>query len=177
MSPTLLFWRWTLFLGAACLLVLPELAASQIVQRAQASIQPARRQTVQGTVTFTQVDGGVEVVAELEGLTPGQHGFHIHEKGDCNLPDFTTAGGHFNPHHEAHGGPDSAHRHVGDLGNIEADSTGKAHYKRVDTLIKLNGDDSIIGRALIIHAAPDDYTTQPTGNAGGRIGCGLIKPL
>ena len=118
-----------------------------------------------GKVVFTKVDGGVEIVAELTGLTPGEHGFHVHEFGDCSMADGTCAGGHFNPDGKPHGGPDAAQRHVGDFGNIKADASGKATYKRVDKLVTLNGPHSIIGRSIIVHAAPDDFS-QPTGNAG-----------
>ncbi len=129
---------------------------------------------VKGKVTFTQKDDGVEVVAELTGLQPGEHGFHVHEFGDCSMADGKCAGGHFNPTNMPHGGPDSPRRHVGDLGNIKADSTGNAMYKRLDTVIALHGRNSIIGRSVIIHAKRDDETTQPSGDAGDRIGCGTI---
>ena len=129
---------------------------------------------VDGKVTFTQVDGGVEIAAELTGLKPGKHGFHIHEFGDCSKMDGTCAGGHFNPDGKPHGGPDSAERHVGDFGNIEAGADGKATYKRVDKLITLSGAHSIIGRAIIVHEKEDDLKTQPSGDAGARIGCGVI---
>jgi len=130
---------------------------------------------VSGKVTFTQKADGVEIVAELTGLQPGEHGFHVHEFGDCSMADGKCAGGHFNPTGMPHAGPDSPKRHVGDLGNIKADSTGKASYKRLDTMIALSGPNSVIGRSVIVHAKPDDYTTQtPPGNAGDRIGCGTI---
>jgi Cu-Zn family superoxide dismutase len=129
---------------------------------------------VSGKVTFTQTDEGVEIVAELTGLHPGEHGFHVHEFGDCSMADGKCAGGHFNPTGAPHGGPDSAKRHVGDLGNIKADGEGKATYKRVDKLIALNGPHSVIGRSVIIHAKADDLKTQPPGDAGDRIGCGTI---
>ena len=96
------------------------------------------------------------MIAELTGLTPGEHGFHVHEFGDCSMADGTCAGGHFNPTGAPHGGPDDAKRHVGDLGNIKADASGKATYKRVDKMLALNGPNSIIGRSIIVHAAPDD---------------------
>jgi superoxide dismutase, Cu-Zn family len=129
---------------------------------------------VQGKVTFTQRADGVEVMAELTGLTPGKHGFHVHEFGDCSKMDGTSAGGHFNPEGMPHGGPDSAQRHVGDFGNVEAGASGKAVYKRVDHLIALSGPHSIIGRSIIVHAGADDLTSQPSGNAGARVGCGVI---
>jgi Cu-Zn family superoxide dismutase len=129
---------------------------------------------VKGKVTFTQQSGGVEIVAELSGLEPGEHGFHIHEFGDCSMADGKCAGAHFNPTNQPHGGPDDAKRHAGDFGNIKADDSGKATYKRVDKMITLNGRHSIIGRSVILHAKPDDLKTQPSGNAGDRIGCGTI---
>jgi Cu-Zn family superoxide dismutase len=141
--------------------------------KAVCMVQPLSGSKVTGKVTFTQQADGVEVEAEFTGLTPGKHGFHVHEFGDCSKMDGSCAGGHFNPDKMKHGAPDAAERHVGDLGNIEADADGKATYKRVDTMISLSGPHSILGRAIIVHANPDDYS-QPTGNAGGRVGCGVI---
>jgi Cu-Zn family superoxide dismutase len=129
---------------------------------------------VKGKVTFTQKDDGVEIVAELTGLEPGEHGFHVHEFGDCSMADGKCAGGHFNPTGAPHAGPESEKRHVGDLGNIKAGADGKATYKRVDKLVGLNGRNSVVGRSVIIHAKPDDLKTQPSGDAGDRIGCGTI---
>jgi len=145
------------------------------VRRATAVLNPTQGNDVHGTVTFTQFGEGVEVVADIEGLTPGKHGFHIHEFGDCSAPDGASAGGHFNPTYSKHGGPDYAERHVGDLGNVVADSSGKAHYKRIDSVITLNGRDTIVGHSVIVHANADDYITQPTGNSGGRVACGIIQ--
>ncbi len=127
-----------------------------------------------GTVTFTKTDGGMQVVADITGLTPGQHGFHIHEFGDCSAPDATSAGGHFNPSKNPHAGHDDAKRHEGDLGNIEADSSGKAHLELTDKIMTMSGEMSIIGRGVIVHEKVDDLKTQPTGNAGGRVACGVI---
>jgi Cu-Zn family superoxide dismutase len=129
---------------------------------------------VKGKVTFTEQIDGIEIVAQMSGLTPGKHGFHVHEFGDCSMMDGTCAGGHFNPEGTPHGGPDSTQRHVGDLGNVEADAAGNAAYKRVDNSVALSGPHSIIGRSIIVHADPDDLTSQPTGNAGARVGCGVI---
>ena len=130
---------------------------------------------VKGKVTFKQNEDGVEIVGEFTGLQPGQHGFHVHEFGDCSMADGKCAGGHFNPSGMPHAGPDDAKRHVGDMGNLKADSTGNASYKRTDSMITLNGRNSIIGRSVIVHAKPDDFKTQqPPGNAGDRIGCGVI---
>ena len=99
---------------------------------------------------------------------------HIHEFGDCSAADATSAGGHFNPGKHPHAGPDMPMRHEGDLGNLTADAAGKAHYERVDKDLKLTGDDSIIGRSVIVHEKVDDLKTQPTGNAGARVACGVV---
>lgn len=144
------------------------------VTRAVAVLNPTKGSEVQGRVDFKKVDGGVLITAEVSGLTPGKHGFHIHEFGDCTSADGASAGGHFNPTHAKHGGPDHIDRHAGDLGNVVANELGIAVYSRVDTMIKLNGPDTIIGRSIIVHANSDDYKTQPTGNAGGRLACGVI---
>jgi len=141
---------------------------------AVAVVQGLGDHKVKGKVTFTQKDDGVEIVAELTGLQPGEHGFHVHEFGDCSMADGKCAGGHFNPTGAPHGAPDSEKRHVGDLGNIKADGDGKATYKRMDQMISLNGSHSVIGRSVIIHAKADDMKTQPSGDAGDRIGCGTI---
>ncbi len=147
---------------------------AESVTKAIAVLSPTKGNSVSGTVTFTKVDGGVKIVADVAGLTPGQHGFHIHEFGDCSAPDATSAGGHFNPHHMQHGGPDATMRHAGDFGNLEADASGKAHYERVDATLSFDGADSIIGRGVIVHEKADDLKTQPTGNAGARVACGAV---
>ncbi|TNF26229.1 MAG: superoxide dismutase family protein [Deltaproteobacteria bacterium] len=127
-----------------------------------------------GTVQFTEVDGGVRVVAIFAGLTPGEHGFHVHEKGDCSAPDGTSAGGHFNPEGHDHGLPGMAMRHAGDLGNLVADADGKASLDHVFEHLALRGDSGVVGRGLIVHASKDDGG-QPTGNAGARVACGVIN--
>lgn len=143
-------------------------------KKAVVVLNPTEGYQVRGVVTFTETHKGVKIVADVQGLTPGKHGFHIHEKGDCGSADASSAGGHFNPDNKKHGSPDSLERHVGDLGNLEADEQGKAHYERVDAIITLEGDHSVIGRSLIIHEKEDDFTSQPVGNAGARVACGLI---
>jgi Cu-Zn family superoxide dismutase len=142
--------------------------------KAIAVLHPTQGYVVSGTVIFTQTPNGVEVVADVSGLTPGEHGFHIHEYGDCSASDATSAGGHFNPHHMHHAGPEDAERHAGDLGNIIADAQGNARYKHVDAKLGFEGDDSILGHAVIIHVDQDDLKSQPTGDAGGRVACGVI---
>lgn len=142
--------------------------------KAIAVLHPTQGSNVGGTVTFTSSGDQVKVVADITGLTPGKHGFHIHEFGDCSDPKAASAGGHFNPGKHQHGAPDAADRHAGDLGNIEADATGKAHLELTDKVMKLSGDESIVGRAVIVHEKADDLKTQPTGDAGGRLACGVI---
>ncbi len=146
----------------------------QDVEKAIAVLHPTEGNNVSGTVTFTRNGSSITVEAELEGLTPGKHGFHIHEKGDCSAADATSAGGHFNPDGSDHGGPADEERHVGDLGNIEAGEDGNATLTLEDSVISFSGANSIIGRAVVVHAGEDDLTSQPTGDAGGRLACGVI---
>jgi Cu-Zn family superoxide dismutase len=129
---------------------------------------------VSGIVIFTQKGDAIEITGEISGLTPGKHGFHVHEFGDLSSSDGMATGGHFNPDKEKHGGPEDKERHVGDLGNITADENGKATLKMTDKLIQLHGKHSIIGRGLIVHAKEDDLKSQPTGDAGGRVAQGVI---
>jgi Cu-Zn family superoxide dismutase len=144
------------------------------VTQAVAVLHPTVQNTARGVVIFRKVGDAVQVTAQMEGLSPGKHGFHIHEYGDCSAADATSAGGHFNPEGMPHGAPKDEKRHVGDLGNIEAGSDGKGGLEMVDTLIAFEGPHSIIGRAVVVHAGEDDFTSQPTGNAGSRISCGVI---
>jgi Cu-Zn family superoxide dismutase len=129
---------------------------------------------VRGIVHFNVMDDGVQITGQITGLTPGKHGFHIHEFGDCSSADPKCHGGHFNPEKKKHGGPNSEERHVGDLGNITADETGKAVIDMKDKLIALSGSHSIIGRAVIIHGGVDDEKSDPAGNAGPRIAGGVV---
>jgi Cu-Zn family superoxide dismutase len=152
---------------------LASFASAQEPTKAIAVLHSASGSQVAGTVTFTKVGDTVQVVADITGLTPGKHGFHIHEFGDCSAADASSAGGHFNPMKKPHGAPDAAERHAGDLGNLEADSTGKAHLELKDTMLKLSGENCIMGRGVIVHEKVDDWS-QPTGNAGGRLACGVI---
>lgn len=144
------------------------------VTKAVAVLNPTAGNNVKGIITFEKVDDGIKVVAHAENLTPGKHGFHVHEYGDCSSADATSAGAHFNPTAMHHGAPTDANRHAGDIGNIEADSSGTAHLEWVDKMMTFDGPNSIIGRSVIVHANEDDLKTQPTGNAGGRVACGVI---
>jgi Cu-Zn family superoxide dismutase len=143
-------------------------------QKAVCVLHPLKDSKAHGMVVFTQKGNEIEVNGVIHGLTPGLHGFHVHEFGDCSAPDGMATGGHFNPTKAMHGGPHSTDRHVGDLGNIKADVSGKAVIQMTDRLIKLQGPHSIVGRALIVHAKADDEKSQPAGDAGGRIACGVI---
>lgn len=153
----------------------PAIESKGDVKKAKCVVNPTQGSQVMGTVTFTKVEHGVKIVADIEGLTPGKHGIHIHEFGDCSSPDGNSAGGHFNPSAKGHGAPADANRHAGDMGNIEADANGKGHLEYVDHSVSLGGDHSIIGKSMIVHANEDDLKTQPTGNAGARLGCGVIE--
>ena len=142
---------------------------------AMATLAPASKSKVSGTISFKEVDGGVEVTANLEGLKPGDHAYHVHEKGDCSAPDATSAGGHFNPGGHAHGSPDAEAHHEGDFGNLTAGKDGKATKTFVMKGITLDASPtSIVGKGFIVHEKADDFKTQPTGNAGGRVACGVI---
>ncbi|MBK8388637.1 MAG: superoxide dismutase family protein [Saprospiraceae bacterium] len=158
----------------AMLFIQPIFGQDAKVKEAVCEISPTEGSKVKGTVSFTQTAEGVKVVADLSGLTPGKHGFHIHEFGDCSAPDGSSAGGHFNPDHKDHGAPMDTIRHAGDLGNITADASGNAHMEFTDKMISLSGENSIINKGVIVHQKVDDLKTQPTGDAGARAGCGKI---
>ena len=151
-----------------------DVSAEPAITKAVCVLHPTEGNTAKGIVTFTKTDDGIKVVANLEGLSEGKHGFHIHEYGDCSSPDGTSTGGHFNPENTKHGAPTDAVRHVGDLGNVVAGADGKAHYEWTDKMISFSGKHSIIGRGIIVHAGEDDFVSQPTGNAGARVACGVI---
>ena len=144
------------------------------VTKAVAVLNPTQGNSVTGKVVFTKVDGGVKVSVNVTGLKQGPHGFHIHEFGDCSAADATSAGGHFNPGGEPHAGPKDAQRHTGDLGNIEANKDGVATLEYVDARASFEGANSVLGRGVIVHEKADDFKTQPTGNAGARLACGVI---
>ncbi len=147
---------------------------------ARAELEPTEGNEARGTVTFSRAAGAVVIDGELMGLTPGLHGLHIHEKGDCSAPDGTSAGGHFAADGDPHGSPDSPPpgHHVGDLGNIEANEQGFAVVNVVDAEMTLDdGPKSVLGRALIVHSGEDDFETQPTGAAGSRVACGVITEV
>lgn len=152
----------------------PISAQSMKIEEAICVLEATAGNQVTGTITFTPVADGMRITADLQGLEPGSHGIHIHEFGNCSAMDGTAAGGHFNPENHSHGAPMDIARHVGDLGNIEADASGSAHLDYVDKTISFEGNHNIIGRGLIVHKSLDDLKTQPTGNAGARVACGVI---
>jgi superoxide dismutase, Cu-Zn family len=147
---------------------------SKTTDHAICVMYPTLGNNVTGIIHFTRVEGGVKILADIQNLTKGKHGFHIHEFGDCSALDGNSAGGHFNPAEKSHGAPADENRHIGDLGNIEADASGKGILEYVDKTLTLDGPNSIIGRSVIIHVNEDDLKTQPTGNAGARLACGVI---
>jgi superoxide dismutase, Cu-Zn family len=155
----------------------PKEPAAPVARTAVAELQSAEGHEVSGTVTFTETgDGKVEVAVQVDGLTPGEHGFHIHETGDCSAADFTSAGGHFDPRGHKHGAPGAEEHHAGDFGNLLADDQGKATMKTtVDYINLTEGEAPVVGKAVIVHDKKDDLTTQPTGDAGGRVACGIIE--
>jgi superoxide dismutase, Cu-Zn family len=143
--------------------------------RATAKLEPTKGNAANGTVTFTQKGDKVVVDAKVAGLAPGSHGFHIHEKGDCSSGDGMSAGGHFNPRGKPHAMPSTADRHAGDMPMLVADAAGNATLVvELDVITIGGGDTDIVGRGLIVHKDPDDFTTQPTGNSGARVACGVI---
>ncbi len=143
--------------------------------KAIAMLYPTQGNKIAGTVTFTEVADGVQVQAEITGLSPGKHGFHVHEFGDCSAADASSAGAHFNPTNQPHAAPDATARHVGDMGNVEADASGAAKLTYLDHNMSLANDrTSIIGRSVVVHAKADDLKSQPAGDSGARVACGVI---
>jgi len=144
------------------------------VQKAVCVLYPTMGNNASGTIAFIKMNDGIKVVVDMQGLTRGLHGFHVHEYGDCSSADGSSAGGHFNPGMKSHGGPSEMNRHAGDMGNFEADDKGMAHYEYADHTMALEGPQSIIGRAVVVHKNADDMKSQPAGNSGPRIACGVI---
>ena len=173
-----MFRRWLVIGACAALTACAGVnTALQPEPTAIAMLAPTEGNTASGVVEFQQDGDEMHVRIRIEGLTPNaRHGLHIHELGDCRAPDASSAGGHFNPQGSEHGGPEDAIRHAGDLGNVRSDANGLAQSEITVTGISLGtGGDSIVGRSVIVHAKPDDLTSQPSGNAGPRIACGLIS--
>jgi|SRR5687767_9848011 superoxide dismutase, Cu-Zn family len=145
--------------------------------RATAQLQPTKGNKTFGEATFEQVGDKVRVVVFVQGLKPDQeHGLHIHEVGDCSSGDGMSTKGHFNPFGKPHAAHNSPNRHAGDLPSLKANKQGRANVQvDLDIITVTAGPASVVGRGLIVHADPDDYKTQPTGNAGARLACGVIR--
>jgi superoxide dismutase, Cu-Zn family len=154
-------------------------ASSMPVEYAEAEILPTEGQTTGGLIKLTRDGEGVRLEGTVTGLEPGAHGFHIHEKGDCSAPDASSAGDHFEPADDPHGAPEDPpdQHHLGDFGNITAGENGDTQVNITDPELRMSGPDSIIGKAIVVHAGRDDLESQPSGDSGARIGCGVIRPL
>jgi len=145
---------------------------------AQATLAPTQGNSAAGTLTVEAESQGLRVRGELRGLgASAEHGFHIHEKGDCSAADASSAGGHFNPQAKGHGKPDSAEHHAGDMFNVVADAQGAG---RVDALVagvtlRDGAATDVLGKAIVLHEKADDYVSQPAGDSGKRIACGVIQ--
>ena len=146
-------------------------------KQASAIINPSSGSEVSGTATFTQTGQNVMVRIEVENVSPGEHGVHIHEYGDCSAPDGKSAGGHWNPTNVAHGKWGEGEFHLGDIGNIMVGEDGTGSIELATDLweIGTGSDIDVVGKSIIVHADPDDFVSQPSGNAGARIGCGVIE--
>jgi Cu-Zn family superoxide dismutase len=147
--------------------------------RASAHLNPTTGTSAAGRVEFVQVGGVVRVSGSVSGLKPGaEHGFHVHEKGDCSSGDGMSTGGHFNPAAKAHGQHAMGEHHAGDLPSLKADSAGVARFAFETSALSVgSGANDVLGRGLIVHRDPDDYKTQPTGNSGPRLACGVVTRM
>lgn len=154
------------------------MANTSTASMAVANLAPASGSLVSGKLMLMPMGDGVHVSGDIGGLMSGSsHGFHIHEKGDCSAADASSAGGHFNPTTSMHGKAEAGAHHAGDIDNIVADGGGVAHVNAHVMGVSLGGGaaNDIAGRAFVVHAAPDDYAAQPSGNSGARIACGVIS--
>lgn len=154
-------------------------AEAQTPVGAAADLKPTQGHQAMGTLSLTPDKHGVRIAGSIKGLTPNaEHGFHVHEKGDCSAPDGSSAGGHFNPDAQPHGKPgDSGAHHLGDVPSVRANAQGVAQVDvRVSgATLRTNDANDIVGKALVVHEKPDDYKSQPAGNSGNRIACGVIE--
>lgn len=145
---------------------------------ADVALLSASGSSVNGALQLIAAGGGVMLEGEVRGLEPGStHGFHFHENGDCSAADASSAGDHLNPGNSAHGGPNSEQKHLGDIPNIMADDRGIAHVRTLvsDASIRDGGTHDLVGRALVVHEKHDDYVSQPAGDSGDRIACGVVR--
>ncbi|MDP2032820.1 MAG: superoxide dismutase family protein [Polaromonas sp.] len=166
-----------LLLMAAATALLAACASPSGGPRAGAQLQPTTGNSTSGNASFVQAGGKVLVSGEVRGLKPNaEHGFHVHEKGDCSSGDGMSTGGHFNPTGAPHGSHATGMHHTGDLPSLKADAGGVARFSFESSSISVgSGITDIVGKGLIVHRDPDDYRTQPTGNAGPRLACAVIS--
>jgi Cu-Zn family superoxide dismutase len=158
--------------------VTPSPADAPAPATAAAQLAPTQGQTAAGTLTLTAEGDSLRLTGTLQGLAPnGEFGFHIHEKGDCSAPDASSAGGHFNPANAQHGNPQGGAHHAGDMLNAKSDAAGVAQVDAVSTGTSLvaGQPNDVHGKAIVVHEKADDYATQPSGNSGARIACGVIN--
>mgnify|MGYP006279601025 CR=1 FL=1 len=165
--------------GAAGLIKVHGMASAVRISQdrlAVAVLHPTKGNAVRGTVYFADLGDRVRILIDLKGLEPNStHGFHIHQYGDCTASDATSAGGHYAPQGHKHGGPGDPEHHAGDLGNIQADANGMVKHEMTVDFVTIAGEHNpVLGRAVIVHAKPDDLESQPTGAAGARMACGVI---
>lgn len=151
----------------------------QEVESANAKLRAKSGSSVEGSVSFRHdaERKGLVISVEASGLEPGLHGFHIHESGDCGGNNANSAGGHFNPENNRHGDPDNASSHAGDLGNIRVSDDGTVQHRIFSRVLTFTGETSVVGKAVVIHQQADDLESQPSGDAGKRVACGVILPL
>jgi Cu-Zn family superoxide dismutase len=163
-------------LGASSMLIafLTGCASTADGTGATASLAARSGSSVSGEVSFSETSNGLRLRAKIVGLTPGEHGFHIHEAGDCSAPDAMSAKGHFNPGVKAHGHQNAPEHHGGDMPNLIANALGEATYISELAGLGLSGPNGVLGRSVVVHADPDDYKSQPAGNSGKRVACGVI---
>jgi len=149
-------------------------AEASVALAAVAELHPTAGNEASGTVRFVQTAAGVRIASDVGGLPPGGHGYHVHVYGDCTAPDASSAGTHFNFAGPSDPPPDGVQRITGNLGDLEADSDGRARAEREVDLATLHGPRSIVGRSVVVHARPNDPASPPIGAAGPRIACGVI---
>jgi Cu-Zn family superoxide dismutase len=152
-------------------------ATAEATAGAAVQLSPTQGNTANGGLKLTAAGTGVKLSGMLQGLKPNsEFGFHFHEKGDCSAPDATSAGAHFNPTSQDHGNPQAQPHHAGDMLNVKSDAQGVAEVSidNPDVSLQTGQPNDVIGKALVLHAKPDDYKTQPSGNSGDRIACGVV---
>ncbi|MBS4168392.1 superoxide dismutase family protein [Parachlamydia sp. AcF125] len=172
----LLAYGLCLFLLTSCHSSDRKAEAPHLIKKANAVVNPTQGHKTWGSITFTETKEGVLIVANIQGLPPGKHGFHVHEFGDCSAPDASSAGGPYEPAHPKTRA-ENTERYISDLGNLEANEKGHAFYERLDRVITLNGPNSILGKSVVIHQNEDDFKIHPAGSLGKRMACGLILPV